>query len=384
MATAVDVPDATKDGSPIPAKAGIGLRFQHHQAVLETQPGVAWMEVHTENYMGGGTPCAISTRYVATIRSRCTASACRSAAPTGSIAAHLERVRDVAERFEPGLVSEHLSWSVVGGNYLADLLPLPMTEEALDVVCRHVDQIQDYLKRRILVENPSTYLQFRHSTIPEWEFIAAVAERTGCGILCDVNNIYVSAHNHGWDASAYLAALPPAAIGEIHLAGHSVRQLDDGRTLRIDDHGSRVAPRSGRFIAEALARFGAGADADRMGQRRAADGGAAQEAAHAALLDGKCGKRGVGMPTLLELQRAMRASLVASDDRGIVRAFLADGVEADRLDIYRNTFSRPDHGAAALRIPSCSASSAPISSKAPPQLFVDGASAAHRLSRPLR
>ena len=171
--------------------------------------------------------------------------------------AHLARVRDVVERIEPGLVSEHLSWSVVGGHYLADLLPLPMTEEALATVCRHVEHAQAFLKRQILVENPSSYLQFRHSTIPEWEFLAHVARRTGCGILCDVNNIYVSACNHGWQASAYLAALPASAIGEIHLAGHAVRRLEDGRTLRIDDHGSRVAAEVWTLYAEALARFGA-------------------------------------------------------------------------------------------------------------------------------
>jgi hypothetical protein len=131
-----------------------------------------------------------------------------------------------------------------------------MTEEALDVVCRHVEETQSYLQRRILVENPSSYLTFAHSTIPEWEFIAAVAARTGCGILCDVNNIYVSAHNHGWNASTYLAALPPAAIGEIHLAGHSVRALADGGTLRIDDHGSRVSDEVWALYEEALARFG--------------------------------------------------------------------------------------------------------------------------------
>ena len=172
-------------------------------------------------------------------------------------AAHLERVQRVVERIEPGLVSEHLSWSVVGGAHLADLLPLPMTEEALEVVCRHVDQAQATLKRRLLIENPSTYLRFRHSTIPEWEFLARVAQRTGCGILCDVNNIYVSACNHGWDASRYLAALPSAAVGEIHLAGHAVRKFDDGQTLRIDDHGSRVAAEVWTLYAEALARFGA-------------------------------------------------------------------------------------------------------------------------------
>jgi uncharacterized protein (UPF0276 family) len=170
--------------------------------------------------------------------------------------AHLDRIRQVAERIEPDLMSEHIAWSVSAGTYLADLLPLPMTEEALAVVCRHVDQVQSTLGRRILVENPSTYVQFRHSTVPEWEFMAAVVARTGSGILCDVNNIYVSAKNHGWNPLAYLAALPPEAIGEIHLAGHSVRQLADGGTLRFDDHSSRVIGEVWSLYEEALRRFG--------------------------------------------------------------------------------------------------------------------------------
>src|SRR5262245_35801711 len=241
---------------PIPAKAGIGLRFQHHQAVLDERPNVAWMEVHTENYMGGGTSlhCLEAIRRDVPISLHGVGLSLGSA--DGLDPAHLERVRQVAERIEPSLMSEHLAWSVVGGTYLADLLPLPMTEEALAIVCRHVDQTQTYLKRRILVENPSTYLSFRHSTIPEWEFIAAVAERSGCGILCDVNNIYVSACNHGWDASAYLAALPQAVIEEVHLAGHAVRPLADGTILRIDDHGSRVVEGVWALYREALARFG--------------------------------------------------------------------------------------------------------------------------------
>ncbi|HKA41887.1 MAG TPA: DUF692 domain-containing protein [Burkholderiales bacterium] len=242
--------------SPIPPKAGIGLRFPHHQAVADTRPDVAWLEAHTENYMGGGT----SLRCLETIRRDYPLSLHGVGLSLGSAealdAAHLERVRHTVDRLEPALVSEHLSWSVVGGIYLADLLPLPMTEEALDVVCRHVEQVQAALRRRILVENPSTYLRFAHSTMPEWEFLAEVAERTGCGILCDVNNIHVSACNHGWNASAYLAALPPAAIGEIHLGGHARRKLDGGRVLHIDDHGSRVAPAVWTLYAEGLAHFG--------------------------------------------------------------------------------------------------------------------------------
>jgi uncharacterized protein len=246
----------TPECGPIPARAGIGLRLQHHRSVAESRPAVAWLEVHTENYMGGGTPL----RDLARIRRDYPISLHGVGLSLGSAqgieTSHLERIRRAIERIEPGLVSEHLSWSVAAGTYMADLLPLPMTEEALDVACRNIDRTQTCLRRPILVENPSSYLRFEHSTIPEWEFLAAVAARTGCGILCDVNNIFVSAHNHGWDASVYLDALPPAAIGEIHLAGYSVRQLAGGRLLRIDDHGSRVEPAVWTLYRQALARFG--------------------------------------------------------------------------------------------------------------------------------
>jgi uncharacterized protein (UPF0276 family) len=242
---------------PIPAQAGIGLRFPHHRAVAETRPAIAWLEVHTENYMGGGaTPAwldAIRRDYPIS----CHGVGLSLGSAEGLDCDHLARIGGAVERFAPALVSEHLSWSVAGGTYLPDLLPLPLTEEALAVVCRNVDAAQAFLGRRILVENPSSYLRYRHSAIPEWEFLAAVAARTGCGILCDVNNIYVSAQNHGWDAAAYLAALPAPAIGEIHLAGHAVRRLDDGTILRIDDHGSRVAPAVWTLYAAALDRFGA-------------------------------------------------------------------------------------------------------------------------------
>ena len=268
-----DGPGYNQRRQPIPAKAGIGLRFQHHQAVLE-DPARTWR----------GWKSTPRTTWAAARRS---ATSKPSAAITpislhgvglslgsaeGLDPAHLERIRQVAERIEPALMSEHIAWSVVSGTYLADLLPLPMTEEALDVVCRpRRSDAEHYLKRRILVENPSTYVQFSHSTIPEWEFMAAVAARTGCGILCDVNNIYVSAQNHGWDASRYLAALPREAIGEIHLAGHTVRTLSDGRTLRIDDHGSRVSPQSGHSMQKPPA-LRPDADTDRMGQRGADPG----------------------------------------------------------------------------------------------------------------
>ncbi len=254
-----DVPphDAAQCGrNPIPPQAGIGLRFPHQRLVADERPAVPWFEVHSENYFGGGTRLSLleSIREDYPLSLHGTALSLGSAQGIDPI--HLNRVAETIARLEPALVSEHLSFSTVDGVYLADLLPLPLTEEALVLVCRNIDRMQHALKRRILLENPSTYLRFRHSTIPEWEFLAAAAARTGCGILCDVNNIYVSACNHGWDASAYLAALPPDAIGEFHLAGHARCKIG-GATVLIDNHGSRVCEPVWALFAEAVERFGA-------------------------------------------------------------------------------------------------------------------------------
>ena len=250
-------PHSAGEHGPIPAAAGIGLRFPHHQQVVQGRPSVAWFEVHAENFFGGGSVRRVLER----VRRDYPLSLHGVGLSLGSAeqldARHLSRIGELVDSVEPGLVSEHLSWSVVGGEYLADLLPLPMTEEALEVVCRHVEQTQAALRRQILIENPSSYLQFRHSTIPEWEFLSAVAQRTGCGILCDVNNIFVSASNHGWNPQRYLDALPAAAVGEIHLAGHALRTLEGGRTVRIDDHGSCVSAEVWALYVQALRRFGA-------------------------------------------------------------------------------------------------------------------------------
>ena len=250
------------EGSPnlptgaVPAQAGIGLRFAHHRAVVETRPRVAWFEVHSENYMGGGPTPAILEQVRRQYPISLHGIGLSLGSADGLSPDHLARIRALVERFEPGLVSEHLAWSSVDGVYLADLLPLPMTEEALEVVCHNIELAQHALGRPLLIENPSSYLRYRHSTIPEWEFLAALVQRTGCRLLCDVNNIYVSCCNHGWSASDYLAALPPQAIGEIHLAGHAVRELEGGRVVRIDDHGSSVAPPVWDLFTEAVARFG--------------------------------------------------------------------------------------------------------------------------------
>lgn len=170
-------------------------------------------------------------------------------------ARHLGRLRALADRLAPCLVSEHLSWSVSRGAYLNHLLPLPYTRATLEVVAEHVGEAQDRLGRRILVENPSSYLRFRESPLPEPEFLAELVRRTGCGILCDVNNIHVTAHNLGLDAIAYLRALPAEAVGEIHLAGHATNDAD-GRQILIDDHGSPVAAPVWELYARALEHLG--------------------------------------------------------------------------------------------------------------------------------
>jgi uncharacterized protein (UPF0276 family) len=224
--------------------------------VLERPPDVAWLEVHSENYLGGGSPVAD----LDAVRRRFAVSLHGVGLSLGNVDGldpeHLGRIGQLVDRVEPALVSEHLAWSSIGNAYLADLLPLPLTEEALAVVCRNVERLQERLRRSILVENPATCLAWKHSTIPECEFLSAVAARTGCGLVCDVNNLYVSACNHRFDPSAYLAALPARAVGEYHLAGHAVRQLEDGDVILIDNHGSQVCDAVWCLYTEALARIG--------------------------------------------------------------------------------------------------------------------------------
>jgi uncharacterized protein (UPF0276 family) len=236
--------------------SGVGLRSPHVAEILATRPAINWLEVHAENYMGGGP----AVRALERLRRDYPVSVHGVGLSLGSAAGldafHLERLAGLVERLQPALVSEHLSWSVMGGTYLNHLLPLPYTEEALAVVAEHVVRVQERLGRRLLVENPSSYLRFYHSPIPEAEFLNALVRRTGCGLLCDVNNVYVSCENLGGDAAAYLEAIEPAAVEEIHLAGHAVNDAD-GRAILIDDHGSRVAEAVWRLHARALARFGA-------------------------------------------------------------------------------------------------------------------------------
>lgn len=241
---------------PIPVRAGIGLRHPHVPDFLDSSPKIGWLEVHSENYLAEGGPRlkaleAIRLDYPLS----CHGVGLSLGSQEGIDAAHLARLKAMFARFQPEFVSEHVSWSVTGGIYLNDLLPLPYTEESLSVVCRNVERAQNAFRRQILVENPSTYVAFATSTIPEWEFMAEIAKRTGCGILLDVNNIHVSAVNHGFDPNRYVDAVPGAAVQEIHLAGHAVRNLD-GATLLIDDHGSAVDEAVWRLFERAVRRIG--------------------------------------------------------------------------------------------------------------------------------
>lgn len=237
------------------AAAGIGLRSVHMAEIMETRPAIGFLEVHAENYMTGSpTIGALETvRRDYPISIHGVGLSLGSAGPLDR--EHLARFRTLVERIDPDLVSEHLSWSGFAGTYVNDLLPLPYTEESLEVVSAHIDEAQTALGRRLLIENPAAYLRFRNSTIPEAEFLAELARRTGCGILCDINNLYVNADNFGFDPWAYLAALPARAIGEIHLAGHHRADVD-GRSILIDDHGSAVAKPVWDLYAHALDRFG--------------------------------------------------------------------------------------------------------------------------------
>ena len=235
---------------------GVGLRAPHVAEIIATPPPVGWLEVHVENYLGGGP----APRALDAIRRARPVSLHGVGLSLGSAEGldrrHLERLVGLVRRIEPVLVSEHLSWSIAGGAFLNHLLPLPYTEESLAVLCRHVSQAQEALGRRLLIENPSSYLRFGHSPIPEPECLGELVRRTGCGLLCDVNNVFVTCHNLGQDPAAYLAALPSEAIGEIHLAGHSSNDVD-GRIVLIDDHGSRVSPEVWKLYGQAVRRFGA-------------------------------------------------------------------------------------------------------------------------------
>jgi len=231
---------------------GIGLRTKHYPDVLAGTASPDWFEVISENFMiRGGRPLAVLERARAVAPVVLHGVSLSLGAVDPPPAAYLDALAALADRVQPAWVSDHLCWGSFGGHYAHDLLPLPYTEEALTVVVDHVGRVQERLGRRILVENVSSYVAFRHSAMPEWEFLAAVAERADCGILLDVNNVWVSARNHGFSPAAYVDALPPARVGQFHLAGHQ-----DHGTHLLDTHDHPVPDPVWDLYRHAVARFG--------------------------------------------------------------------------------------------------------------------------------
>jgi len=241
---------------PMPARAGIGLRAQHHDDLLRARPDISWLEAHSENYFADG---GAQIDYLLALRELYPLSLHGVGLSLGSVDAldrdHLWRLKRLVHLAEPALVSEHLSWGAIDGTHLNDLLPLPYTEEALQHMIARVGELQDYLGRQILIENVSSYLQFANAQMTEWEFLQALADRSGCALLLDVNNVYVSSRNHGFDAREYIAHIDPRHVREIHLAGHSVNTHGDFSIL-IDTHSRPVSEAVWDLYAFTIARLG--------------------------------------------------------------------------------------------------------------------------------
>jgi len=241
----------------LPPGVGVGFKPEHFDGIAEVPGALGFIEIHAENYMGeGGVPHAMLARlrkdYALSIHG--VGLSIGGAGPLDQ--AHLKRLKILCDRYEPQSFSEHLAWSTHEGVFLNDLLPLPYTEETLTHIVNHIDEVQSTLNRQMLLENPSTYVRFAESTIPETEFLDAIVKRTGCGLLLDVNNVFVSATNHGFDPRAYLDAFPLHHVGEIHLGGHAEDADDEGAVLLIDAHGSPTADPVWTLYAETLAKTG--------------------------------------------------------------------------------------------------------------------------------
>lgn len=243
--------------SGLPRSAGVGLKSEHFRDVLDARPDIGFFEVHAENYMVDGGPFH---HYLGRIREHYPLSLHGVGLSIGGEdpldEAHLDRLAKLIARYQPASFSEHLAWSSHGEVFFNDLLPLPYDRSTLDRVCRHVDQVQDRLRRRMLLENPSTYVEFAASTMSETAFLREVLRRTGCGLLLDVNNVHVSCTNHGRDALAYIDDLPLDAVGEVHLAGFARDQDAAGAPLLIDSHGSPVDEAVWSLYMHVLARLG--------------------------------------------------------------------------------------------------------------------------------
>ena len=242
----------------IPPRAGVGLKPEHYRAVLASEPDLGWFEVHAENYMGAGGP---PHRYLTAIRERYPLSLHGVGLSIGAARPldreHLKRLKHLVERYEPGLFSEHLAWSTHDTGFFNDLLPLPYDEESVSRIADHIDEVQDTVGRRMLLENPSTYVAFAESTMSEIDFLAEVVRRTGCGLLLDVNNVHVSATNQQYDPVDYIDRFPVEHVGELHLAGYAPDTDDHGAPLLIDAHDRPVDPQVLELYEHTLSRIGA-------------------------------------------------------------------------------------------------------------------------------
>ena len=238
--------------------AGASFKPEHLPSILADRERRRFFEVHAENYMGAGGPPHRSLEIIRREYPVSLHGVCMSIGGPGALdKAHLERFRRLVERYEPALVSEHLAWSTHETVCFNDLLPLPYNAATLGGVCAHIDEVQEAIRRPILLENPSTYLVFRDSTVSETDFIRAIAKRTGCGLLLDVNNVFVSATSHGFSAMDYLSNFPLSHVGEIHLAGHAEQSDDEGEPLLIDSHDAPVAHGVWELYEFVLSRVGA-------------------------------------------------------------------------------------------------------------------------------
>ncbi len=235
---------------------GVGLKGEHYADVLSLRPKLSFFEVHAENYMSEG---GAHHRYLEEIANHYALSVHGVGLSLGSAEGvnpkHLERFKQVVERYNPVLVSEHLAWSVQEGTYLNDLLPLPFTKECMRILHDNISHVQDALGRQILIENPSSYVSFTESEYAEPDFLCELASRTDCGLLLDINNVYVSGSNMDWDPHTYLSVIPADLIGEVHLAGHTLKNVGEGE-IRIDDHGSEVCEGVWDLFRETIQRIG--------------------------------------------------------------------------------------------------------------------------------
>jgi uncharacterized protein (UPF0276 family) len=240
-------------------RTGIGLRLPHIAEVVATRPPVGWLEIHPENFLANPHGLELLTDLASDYLISVHTVGISIGSADGIDRAHLVRVRRLVDRLDPVLVSGHLAWSMYGGAYLNDLLPLPYTEETLHVVAAHLAEVQDVLGRAYVIENPSTYVSIATSTMTEIEFLQALVDATGCRLLCDVSNIYLSGHNMGYDPYEFIDRLPATAVAELHLGGFTAEEDEatPGATLLVDTHAQAVAEPSWELYAHAIRRFGA-------------------------------------------------------------------------------------------------------------------------------